>query len=286
MPRELPALSPEQVIKLQDALLANADALLSTALLVLEEGNVGLARSLAILGMEESGKAIALHQRRVSIAYESEGSPFVNDWLQNLWASHQVKLHLVHSFLVEERYWFGTHPSRPEDNEADLGTIKRWVQRHDKLKLRGFYVDIDKIGNVLEPSGVSDQDSLARVIEHIHQIGWQLRLGEHIEAQGQATMAKVRQAMSNHEIEELRKSFEGVDLDDDLVSDLCAVEDGTTLHNDAYRLQLPDQGSSPFRNVGKPGHEAETRELLRLSEGLDKTDRSWAPAHSSMWRAP
>lgn len=272
--RQLPALSAEQVVRLQDALLANADTLLTSALLILEEGNVALARSLAILGMEESGKAIALHQRRVSIAYEAEGSPFVNDWLQNLWASHQAKLQLVHSFLVDEQYWFGVDPSNPEDNEADLGTIKRWVQRHDKLKLRGFYVDIDKIGNALGPSGVSDQESLARVIEHIHQIGWQLRLGEHIEAKGQATMAKARKAMSDREIEELRTSFEGVDLDDDIVDGLRAGGDGAVLHNDAYRLQLPDEGSNPFRNLGKPGHEAETRELLRLSEELDETDRS------------
>ena len=74
--RSLPPLSPSQVVQLQDALLANADRLLVSALTILDSAQVALARSLAILGMEESGKAIALHERRVAIAYEPEGTPF------------------------------------------------------------------------------------------------------------------------------------------------------------------------------------------------------------------
>ncbi len=76
--RGLPDLSPAQVVAVQDSLLANADRLLTSALAVLELGNVGLARSLAILGMEESGKAIAMHERRVQMAYAPEGQPFVH----------------------------------------------------------------------------------------------------------------------------------------------------------------------------------------------------------------
>lgn len=48
-------LSPSQVIALQDALLANANRLLEAALRSVEAENLPLARSLAILGMEESG---------------------------------------------------------------------------------------------------------------------------------------------------------------------------------------------------------------------------------------
>ena len=49
---------------------------------------------------------------------------------------------------------------------------------------------------------------------------------------------------------------------------------GPPLNNDAYRLRLPEPGSNPFANLGKPGYEAETRELLRLAEeaGLQFTD--------------
>ena len=54
-------LVPAQVIALQDALLANANRLLEAARRSVEAEDFPLARSLAILGMEESGKAIALH---------------------------------------------------------------------------------------------------------------------------------------------------------------------------------------------------------------------------------
>jgi AbiV family abortive infection protein len=125
---KLPDLTPEQVVRLQDALLANADALLTSALAVLNLGNVALARSLGILGLEESGKAIAIHDRRVQMTYEPEGTPFRCDRLDSLWTDHQKKLETVHSFLVEERYWFGAGPSDPEENEAYLGKIKKWAR--------------------------------------------------------------------------------------------------------------------------------------------------------------
>lgn len=82
---KLPNLLPAQVMELQDALLANADRLLTSALAVLDLGHVPLARSLAILGLEESGKAIAIHERRVEMASGPEGEPFRCDRLDELW---------------------------------------------------------------------------------------------------------------------------------------------------------------------------------------------------------
>jgi AbiV family abortive infection protein len=84
------------VVELEDGLLSNADRLLTSALAVLEADNVALSRSLVILALEESGKAIGLHQRRVQIAFAPEGESFVNDWLNRLWANHKSKLELVH----------------------------------------------------------------------------------------------------------------------------------------------------------------------------------------------
>jgi AbiV family abortive infection protein len=188
--KKLPGLSPREVVILQDALLANADRLLNAALAVLELGNVGLARSFAILGMEESGKAIALHQRRVQIAYAPEGESFVTDHLIGPWASHPKKLRLVHQFLVDEPYWFDTHPPDRDENAAYMGTIERWIHDRDTLKQRGFYVDVGDGGQVLTPDDVSDKEWLSDVIRHVHQIGWQLRLGEHIEARGQEQWAE------------------------------------------------------------------------------------------------
>jgi AbiV family abortive infection protein len=65
---KLSDLTPLQLEVLQDELLANADRLLVAAARSLAGGDASLARSLAILGIEESGKAIALHDRRVAMA--------------------------------------------------------------------------------------------------------------------------------------------------------------------------------------------------------------------------
>jgi hypothetical protein len=40
---------------------------------------------------------------------------------------------------------------------------------------------------------------------------------------------------------------------------------GQKLANDAYRLKLPSENTSPFANMGRLGYEAETRELLNLA---------------------
>lgn len=79
-----------------DALLANADRLLQGAATLLESGQIGLARSIGILGAEESGKAIAIFRRRVEMATEPEGAPFVTAELRALWRSHNLKLEEVH----------------------------------------------------------------------------------------------------------------------------------------------------------------------------------------------
>ncbi|MCZ2857430.1 AbiV family abortive infection protein [Blastococcus sp. VKM Ac-2987] len=275
----LPDLTPEQVVRLQDALLANADALLTSALAVLELGNVALARSLAILGLEESGKAIAIHDRRIQMAHEPEGTRFRCDSLDRLWANHQKKLETVHDFLVEERYWFGTEPSNPEENEAYLGKIKKWAGRHDKLKQRGFYVGLDKTGTLLSPEHVADQESLADVINHVHQIGWQLRLGEHIEGKRQdeqerglppADAATMELLESAGLPEEERDSPFG----DEFSHLLREGTPGRPLNNASYRFNPPSDDRQPFRNLGKPGYEAETRELQRLMEELGEQEES------------
>lgn len=269
--RELPDLTGAQVVELQDALLCNADRLLTAALAVLEADNVALSRSLVILALEESGKAIALHQRRVEIAHAPDGEPFINDRLNELWVNHKRKLELVHQFLVEEEYWFATEPPDPDANAAYLGAVKRWAERHDKVKQRGFYVDVSKSGQTMTPAQIHDEPSLRTVISHVHQIGWQLRLGEHIEAKSQAESAAATLPASEADIEQARQLYMDADIDqyliDELLDSLRAGRPGHVLNNDAYRLHLPDAETGPFANLGKPGHEAETRELLRLADG-------------------
>lgn len=276
--RRLPDLSPVQVVRLQDALLANANTLLTSALALLDLGHVALARSLAILGLEESGKAIAVHERRVEMCHIADGEPFRCDRLDELWGSHEKKLEAVHRFLVEERYWFGVEPSDPGENAAYLGTIRAWARRHDRSKQRGFYVGLGKTGEVMAPSDVSDDADMREVIARVHQIGWQLRLGEHIEGKRQDEKEAGLPPLNDDDLAWLAVD-ESKELDDvdkefraDLQRSLREGVPGESLPNAAYRFNPPDADRSPFRNVGKPGYEAETRELMRLARDLRQED--------------
>jgi hypothetical protein len=44
------------------------------------------------------------------------------------------------------------------------------------------------------------------------------------------------------------------------------------LPNAAYRFNPPGADRNPFRNLGRPGYEAETLELMLLSEELDRQE--------------
>jgi AbiV family abortive infection protein len=275
----LAPLSPAQVVQLFDELLANADRLLNSALIILDNGSVGLARSLAILGLEESGKAIAIHERRAQMAYEPEGAPFVNARLEKLWADHKLKLKKVYDFLVAEEYWFDTQPPDPDANRAWLGEIEGWSRHHNLLKQRGFYVDIDAQQGVLTPESNGDEESLRLVISHVHQIGWQLRLGEHIVAKQQEESGRAIPPASADEIAQIRHTLsEAPGVDESMLEGICDAmrqgRDAIVLNNHDYRLRLPAAGSNPFANFGQRGYEAQTRELQRLAEevGLQPGD--------------
>jgi AbiV family abortive infection protein len=272
--RRLPNLSPEQVVRLQDALLANADRLLTSALVILDLGHVALARSLAILGLEESGKAIAVHERRVEMCYAADGETFRCDRLDELWASHEKKLETVHRFLVSEPYWFGVHPPDPDENAAYLGTVRAWSRRHDKSKQRGLYVDLSRTGDALAPSDLADEAALREIIERVHQIGWQLRLGEHIEGIRQDEKETGMPAMTSENLTWLEAERDADDPIREVNADLMRLMTegipGEPLPNAAYRFNPPGTVRAPFGNLGKPGHEAMTREIILFAQELDE----------------
>ncbi|MFD5213117.1 AbiV family abortive infection protein [Microbacterium sp. NPDC058345] len=272
-------LEPTQVIALQDALLSNADRLLQAAAAMLEGDSAPLARSLAILGMEESGKAIALHERRVRMAYAPEGESFVDDRLKRVWGDHGLKLEVVHRFLVNEQYWFGVEPSDPEENARVLGTIEEWRRDHNLLKQSGFYVDVSPQGDPVTPEGVADVDAVREVLGHVHQIGWQLRLGEHIEGKRRLETEQDVPPATEEEIQNMRRILRNMDqaMADRMLESMREGKNGETLNNAAYAFELPE---NPFATVGKPGHEAEDRELLALWEHVhsETPDASEEPA--------
>lgn len=236
-------LSPSQVVALQDALLANADRLLRAALTALNTEDAPLARSLAILGMEESGKAIALHERRVMMAYVPEGEAFVDQRLRDLWGQHVRKLDAVHHFLVNEEYWFDTAPSDPEENAKILGTIDDWRQNHNAYKQRGFYVDVSPEGDPIEPEQAADSEAVRSVIGHVHQIGWQLRLGEHIEGKRQDDSARDVPPATEEEIEDMRRLMRSANpeiIEDDHRVDARRSQ-GQEAQQRSVRLHLADE---------------------------------------------
>lgn len=232
---------------------------------MLDADNVPLARSLAILGMEESGKAIALHDRRVRMACATEGEPFVDQRLKDLWAQHTLKLAAVHDFLVCEDYWFGEGPSDQEENERVLGTIDEWKKHHNVLKQRGFYVDVTEVGDPATPQEVADAEAVRSVIGHVHQIGWQLRLGEHIEGKRRLQQEQEAPRATDEEIENIRTLMRSLDpeIGQRIVESMREVRTGKKLNNAAYAFVLPE---NPFENVGRPGYEAQDRELFALLE--------------------
>ncbi|MFC9982886.1 AbiV family abortive infection protein [Gordonia sp. NPDC127522] len=267
--RLLPAdLTPDQVVALQDALLANADRLLQAAAAMLDRGDASLARSLAILGMEESGKAIALHERRVQIVHSTDGQSFVDQRLLNLWGMHSLKLETVHDFLVREEYWFGTEPSDPERNAEVLGTIEQWKRDQNQLKQRGFYVDVSPAGDPITPSEAADADAVRAVVDSVHQIGWQLRLGEHIEGKRQHAQQQGVSPASEEEIEQTRHLMRRADprIVDRVVDSMRVGVRGKNLQNAGYGFVLPE---NPFENVGRPGYEAQDRELRALARDVE-----------------
>lgn len=274
--RKLPNLTPDQVVRLQDALLANANALLTSALALLDLGNVALARSLAILGLEESGKAIAIHDRRVAMCHIADGEAFRNNQLDELWASHEKKLEAVHHVLLEERYWFGVEPAGPDENAAYLGTIRAWSRRHDRSKQRRFYVDLGTTSEVLAPTDIPDEAALRDVIARVRQIGWQPRLGEHIEGKKQDKKEAGLPPLNDDDaawlaIEEDEHADDVArEFRDGLQQAMKERISGESLPNDGYRFNPPEADRSPFRNIGRPGYEAETREFMSLAHGFSQ----------------
>jgi hypothetical protein len=72
---------------------------------------------------------------------------------------------------------------------------------------------------------------------------------------------------------ELYSDLPGAEPDESVFDSMRQGQAGTPLKNDAYRLHLPGADVNSFKNFGKPGYEAETRELLQLAEELDGQEK-------------
>lgn len=97
------------------------------------------------------------------------------------------------------------------------------------------------------------------MISHVHQIGWQLRLDEHIEATRQAERANGVPPAAEEDIEWMRDALSAVGDDEYAESLLESMREGTPgkrLNTDTYRLkylppQAPRPGQQPVRQCGQ-----------------------------------
>jgi AbiV family abortive infection protein len=176
-----------EVEALYDATLSNAFYLTQDANVLLEKGSTGRAHALAILALEECGKAILIHNAKVASHNRQLPDPELDDTFWQSWRTHQPKLRAVREFLIQNRYWFDYQP--PEPDELLLGSVEdylaeldRFAKEGDSSKQRGLYVGVDPAtGKPVSPLDESGLDEVVEILRMAHQIGWQLRLGDHIE---------------------------------------------------------------------------------------------------------
>lgn len=231
--QELPdSLTAAEVIELTDILLSNANSLRTSALVMLEKDTVPVARLLAILCVDTSGKAIALHERRTEMGYRPEGEPFVSSDLVAIWQARDRTFKLVHDFLEAEEYSFNMWPP----NEEERGQIR--------TTLANLGIHIQRTVNEENTIGAAEgAQNIRRVLEYTEQIGWQLRLGEHIEARRRER------------------------VEEELAAYLRLGKQGKKFNNVDYLFDFPED---PFEKMGKKGHEAQDRSLTNLRNAIDK----------------
>lgn len=113
------------------------------------------------------------------------------------------------------------------------------------------------------PEAVADADAVRAVVGYVDQIGWQLRLGEHIEGKRRLRAERGAPPATEESIARMRGLLRRADpkIAERLLESMRTEVPGDTFANAAYVFSLPED---PFETVGKPGHEAEDRSLSRV----------------------
>src|SRR5262245_32845174 len=95
---------------------------------------------------------------------------------------------------------------------------------------------------------------MRKTIAQVHQIGWQLRLGEHIEGKRQDEQEAGALGLGDEALDWLDDVEETEDTGPfiaDLKRSLRSGTPGEALPNAAYRFNPPGADREPFRNLGK-----------------------------------
>jgi AbiV family abortive infection protein len=176
----------QQVEDLYSALLSNAWRLSREAEALAAVGANGRARALAIVALEECGKAIMIHKAKIISHDRGHPAPVLDDQFWRDWRNHQPKLREVRAFILNHEYWFAEGPPEPHDLvlgpvEDYLADLDVFADQQSANRMSGLYVDVDK--STGRPRKPYDEigDDVPELVAIADQVGWQLRLGDHIQ---------------------------------------------------------------------------------------------------------
>lgn len=152
--RAVKASTQTQLAACAVAAASNAQDLLGDADLLAGTGRTARAYSLAVLAVEECGKAMDLTALAVMPPRLRARAP-----LGRMLQWHQLKL--VGGLLIAVLP-IGSVAQRiavvPADELAHILSILDTAEEADRLKRRGFYVDMDRGGRVREPSEITESE--------------------------------------------------------------------------------------------------------------------------------
>lgn len=134
------------------AAIHNAHRLLRDGWFLLEAGSYPTAQSLAVLALEEAGKAVACHR----IAGADEQANTRSQFVRQL-TLHTAKLQRARNFL-------DLLDALPAGGMADtqaeyLEKLISQARDDNDNKMRGFYVDLDDTDQVRTPEDVSNDEA-------------------------------------------------------------------------------------------------------------------------------
>lgn len=153
---ERPLPPPDAALQYACAAFANADALLSSARLLLSNDRWPHAYAFATLAAEEFGKGI---QAFTAFAFQTsgDGEKITDFWKALSWHEPKLQAALGLDALI------GTASDSLPSGEQLLGSMAVEASAQHQQKLRGLYVDLETDGSVRLPSEVAEEEARAQV---------------------------------------------------------------------------------------------------------------------------
>jgi AbiV family abortive infection protein len=158
--RAIKAASRAELAACASAAARNALGLLQDAELLAVSGRSARAYSLAVLAVEECGKAMGLTALAVMPENLRAQAP-----VGRLLGWHQLKL--VGGLLIAAVPLSGVGPRLVDMPDAELAQILSILDapadEADRLKRRGFYVDMDQGRRIREPSAITEPEAASQL---------------------------------------------------------------------------------------------------------------------------